>query len=123
MRGFPHGPERFCRSTTRPKIRLPSRPFLTRLSLAQTDDTLQSQPRLAYLQQESRYAMLDGGISGIGTDAHSDHSVGIGGEHSAPEVASSSSLPNTNLPHLQVLNSELSKNVDQKACLTWADGI
>jgi hypothetical protein len=24
----------------------------------QTDDTLQSQPRLAYLQEESRYAML-----------------------------------------------------------------
>ena len=62
LRGFGHrvlllpAQERFCRSTQRPKIRLPSRPLLSRKSIAHSETHLLPHSRFARLLEESRYA-------------------------------------------------------------------
>src|SRR5688500_10652228 len=64
-----------------------------------------------------------GGTSRVRANTHRDGTVRTGREHGAPEMSWSNRLSNVNLPDVQALDSELSKNVDQKVGLTGAEGI
>ena len=64
-----------------------------------------------------------GGNLGMRANTHRDGTVGVGREHSAPEVTFPRGLSNTHLSILKVLDPELPKKVDKKAGFPRGEGI
>ena len=65
----------------------------------------------------------DGGMSGMRTDAHSNRSIGVRGEHGAPEVTVPGRLSNAYLACPQVLDAELPQDVNEKPSLARLEGV